>query len=157
MQFVDRGPLTIVGIRVVAPFRELWTKVPEAWRSLRARSGEIPYHGGGAFIDVSLEEDAGTYTQVVGAEVSALADAPEGMVAVELPPRRYIHYRHEGPVEAIADSFGHMLAWADERGIELDSLKIDVGYTLEGDGTEHDLYVALAEPTHILENQEHRS
>lgn len=78
MEIVDRGPVRVVGIEVVAPWQELWTEVPEAWRLLRERAEEIQRRTSNVFIDVSLEETAGTYRQVVGAEVDSLDEVPEG-------------------------------------------------------------------------------
>src|SRR5690606_38956442 len=45
---MPRGPrlvqlpaITVVGLRVTAPFRELFTAVPAAWREVFARAGEL--------------------------------------------------------------------------------------------------------------------
>lgn len=143
MEIVERGPLRVIGIEVVATWRELWTEAPKAWQLLRARADEIPNRAGKVFIDVSLEENEGTYRQVVGAEVDSLDVVPEGMIGVEIPPHRYLRYRHRGTLEEIAESFGRIYAWAAENGLEVDSFKLDEGYTLAGDEDEHYLFVRL--------------
>lgn len=144
MTIVEQEALQVIGIEVVAPWRELWTEVPKAWRELRARSGEIACRTSEVFLDVSVEERGGVYRQVVGAAVSTVERVPEGMVALEIPAQRYLHYRHEGTLEAIAESFGKMYEWGREQGHELGAFKLDVGYTLEGDEREHDLYIQVA-------------
>lgn len=144
MEIVERGPFHVVGIEVVAPWSELWMEVPKAWSILRARAAEIPGRTGEVFVDVSVEEREGVYRQVVGAEVGAVGDVPDGMVAIEIPAQRYLHYRHEGTLEAIAESFGKMYAWGREHGVVLDAFKLDVGYTRSGEDDGHDLYVRVA-------------
>jgi len=144
MEIVELGPLKVVGIEVVAPWTELWTAVPRAWETLRARAGEIHHRTSDVFVDVSVEERAGTYRQLVGAEVNSLEHIPEGMTGLEIPARRYLHFRHEGPLEAIAASFGEMYAWGTEHARTLDALKLDFGYNQQGTESGHDLYVGSA-------------
>lgn len=143
VEIVEKGPVRVVGIEVNAPWRELWTEVPKAWQLLRARAGEIAHRSGEVFLDVSVEVRDGVYRQIVGAEVSAIERVPEGMVGLEIPAQRYLRYRHEGTLEAIAESFAKMYAWGRERGHALDEFKLDVGYTLEGGERTHDLYVRV--------------
>ncbi len=143
MEIVEKGPVRVVGIEVVAAWRELWTEVPKAWQLLRARSGEIAHRSSEVALDVSVEEREGVYQQVVGAEVRVLERVPEGMVGLEIPAKRYLRYRHEGTLEAIAESFAKMHAWGSERGHALDAFKLDVGYTLNGGERAHDLYVRV--------------
>lgn len=145
MQIVEREGSRVVGIQVVADWKNLWTEVPQAWKQLFERADEIRDRTAETFVDVSLEMNDGVYTELVGAEVNEAGTVPEGMVQVELPTRRYVHLRHEGPVAGIADAFGRMHAWADENEITTDDFKIDRGYTPGGDETVHDLYVRLAD------------
>lgn len=147
MEIVEKGPLKVVGIEVVASWRDLWTEAPRAWEQLRARAGEIRNRTGEVFLDVSLEQNEGIYRQVVGAEVNSLEVVPAGMVGVEIPAHRYIRYRHQGTLEEIAESFGRIYEWASENGHEADSFKLDEGYTLTGDEREHDLYVRIGSAT----------
>lgn len=146
MEVVEKGPIKVVGIEVRAPWQELWTEAPKAWQRLRSRAGEITERASEVFVDVSVEVKDGIYTQVVGAEVRSLDAVPEGMVALEIPAQRYVHFRHEGTLEAIAESFGKLYAWGRDEGHELDEFKLDIGYTLEGGERVHDLYVRVAAP-----------
>jgi len=143
VRIVEKGAFQVIGIEVVAPWRDLWTEVPRAWQQLRARVVEIAHRTSEVLLDVSVEERAGVYRQVVGAEVSTLEFVPEGMVGLEVPAQRYLHFRHEGPLEAIAESFGAMYAWGREQGHRLGAFKLDLGYTHEGGESEHDLYVVV--------------
>lgn len=143
MRVVERGSMRVVGIEVVAGWDDLWTEMPRAWGVLRERATELGGRTSEVFVDVSVEEDGGRYRQVVGAEVEPDAAVPDGMVAVDVPAQRYLHHRHEGTLEAIAESFGRMYSWARENGHRVGSFKLDIGYTLAGDETTHDLFIRL--------------
>lgn len=144
MEVVERMAMQVIGIEVIAPWQDLWTRVPLAWEELRARSGEIGNRASESFVDVSVEERDGTYRQVVGAEVRPAEAVPEGMIVLEIPYGRFVHLRHEGGLEEIARSFGRMYAWAGAEGHRVDAFKLDAGYTQEGGERLHDLYVRLA-------------
>lgn len=144
VQLVERHAIKVVGIKVVAPWKDLWTEVPKAWSVLRARSGEIRSRVSDVFMDVSLDETSGTYTQLVSAEVSSLEGVPDAMVALEIPAGRYLHLRHEGALDEIPGSFGRMFDWAEQEGLRADAFKLDEGYTQGGAEREHDLYVRVA-------------
>lgn len=148
MTLVDRGPMTVVGLPIRAVWDDLWTEVPKAWETLFARLAEIQHRLDDRLIDVSLTKTGNEYLQLVGAHVSQVRRIPEGMCAVSIPPHRFIYNRHVGPVQDIAESFGTMYAWAREHAHSAGAFKVDIGYTVDGDELEHDLYIALApDPT----------
>lgn len=143
MEIVEKGPLRIVGIEVLGEWEALWTEVPKAWRLLHERAAEIVGREDDVFVDVSVEKTGSRYRQVVGAVVESDAPVPHGMTAVDVPAQQYLHHRHEGPVQAIAESFGRIYAWARESGLRAGEFKLDVGYTQAGDETMHDLFVRI--------------
>lgn len=143
MKIVQKAPFKVVGIKVVANWEDLWVEMPKAWQKFISRHQEIQRRVSKTFIDISLDKEGQTYTQLIGSEVSDFEAIPEGMVGIEIPAQTYIHYRHEGPVKEIAASFGKMHAWADENRYAVDDFKVDIGYTEEGQEQEHDLFIRL--------------
>lgn len=143
MEITERDGLTVMGLEVTARWEDLWTEMPKAWKTLLARLEEIPHQASDRLVDVSLERRGDHYRQVIGAVVNRIERCPEGMTTIYIPPQRLVFHRHEGPVTGIADTFGEMLDWAREQGVETSDFKIDVGYTPEGTETRHDLYVGL--------------
>ena len=145
MEIVELGGLIVIGLEVRATFRGLWREVPRAWEALFERSDEIPDRKGSAFVDVSVEVVDGLYRQVVGTEVARADAVPAGMVRVDVPGRRYVHWRHEGPVAGVANSFARMYDWARAEGLPTGVFKLDRGYTPGFHERAHDLYVAVEE------------
>ena len=143
MDIIERDPVRVVGIEVVASWKELWTHVPAAWTRLRTRVGEIRDRTDERLVDFSTARGEGIYREVVGAIVETDGAVPEGMVGVVVPGGRWLHHRHEGPAAEIAASFGRMLDWLTDQPYEPNAHKLDVGYTLGGDESVHDLYVGL--------------
>ncbi|TDD69826.1 AraC family transcriptional regulator [Jiangella aurantiaca] len=141
MEIVQRPELTVVGIEVVARFEGLSTAVPDAWRRLFDRRDELPPPPGGTFTEVSNELGGGAYRETVGLVAVDADDVPAGMSAVVVPAGRFVHHRHEGPVEQIADSFGAIYDWAAQHGLRLGPLKVDQGYTPDAFDGAHDLYI----------------
>lgn len=143
MEIVQEGPFKVVGLKVVARWEDLWREMPRAWGEFLARHGAVVHRLEPVFVDVSLGKSGELYTQVVGSRVGAFEDVPPGMVALEIPAQRYVRYRHAGPVEGIALSFGRMYAWAKDNGLEADEFKLDIGYTADGAEQEHELFVRV--------------
>lgn len=145
MEVVHRERMLIVGLEVEAEWRALWTEVPEAWERFRERVDEIQHRTGSVFVDASVDATDDTYTQRLGVEVDRADEVPDGMTALDVPAANYIHHRHIGPPEAIADTFHLMYDWADEQEIPVEAFKLDFGYTAAGDGDEHHLYIRVAD------------
>lgn len=141
MQIVQRDALTVVGLPVRASWQDLWTVMPARWKQFVARAHEIAHRVDEVFVDASLDQKDGEYRQLICAEVSQVEELPEGMIAVEIPGQSYLHHQHTGSLAGIADTFGAIYAWAEERGLAASSFKLDVGYGA-GDRA-HDLYVGL--------------
>lgn len=148
--FVDLPETTVVGLRVQAPFRELFTAVPAAWRELFARAGELTTRLDEGFVECSLGSEDGLYTEIVGARLPAGSAAPQGMVAVVLPAARYAALEHRGALAGIASSFDALERWLtaapagpDGRPPTHDGVKLDVGYLPEDFGS-------TADATHLL-------
>lgn len=143
MDIVELGAMIVVGLEVRASFRGLWREVPRAWEALFARAAEIAHRAGPTFVDVSVDVEEGIHRQVVGAQVARAVQVPEGMTALEIPARRYLHHRHRGPLTGIAASFDTMRAWAEVKGVPTGDFKLDVGYTRGFTEKAHDLYLAI--------------
>lgn len=146
MEIVELEALTVVGLPVRARWQELWVEMPKAWREFAAKHTAIEYRSSDTFIDVSLEKSGDEYLQLICTRVSRVGRVPNGMRAIEIPAQRYVYYRHVGPARTIAESFGKMYDWAREYGHPVGEFKVDIGYTLQGDETEHDLYIGVLSP-----------
>lgn len=154
-RLVDLPETTVVGLRVVAPFAELRTAVPAAWREVFARSDELSERLDEGFAECSLGAADGVYSEIVGARMPAGSLPPPGMDAVVLPGARYATLKHDGPLAAIGESFGVLESWiatlAHEGGarLEHDGVKLDVGYrpnefAAADPGAGHELYARVA-------------
>lgn len=139
IETIELPELVIIGILVEAPWQELSTKVPAAWRQLFAAET-----GAAAFLESSLSVEDGIYREIVGYLGARKSDVPDGMTKVVIPAQRYLRMVHDGPLSGIAQGFGQLLAHARAAGLEASDLKLDFGY-LPGlpDGI-HELHVALA-------------
>jgi len=140
---VELGAMIVVGLEVRASFRGLWREVPRAWEALFVRAAEIAHRSGPTFVDVSVDVEDGIHRQVVGAQVASAGEVPDGMTALEIPARRYLHHRHRGPLTGIAASFAKMHLWAQAKGLSTGDFKLDVGYTRGFTEKAHDLYLAI--------------
>lgn len=143
MEIIEKQALIVVGLPVRANWPELYIEMPKAWELFRARYTEIAYRQDGTFVDVSLDKIGEEYLQLVCTRVSQVGPIPSGMRAIKIPAQQYVHHRHIGPIISIAESFGRIYDWAREHGHPVSQLKVDSGYTVEGDELEHNLYVGL--------------
>lgn len=143
MKIITHDKIDVVGIKVNADWQGLHTKMPEAWEKFSARLNEVQYRKGDIMLDVSLDVQDGIYTQLIGVETERMSSLPVGMVSVTIPQQQYLTYRHEGPVQDIAASFGKMYEWAKVKEINAGEFKIDRGYTLSGNEKEHELFVKI--------------
>lgn len=139
----SRIPLSaVVGIPVVARFDELSTLVPAAWRRL-AEIAELRHE---VFVELSTDLGDGHYHEVLGLlrEVDSAQDLPlPASVAVLVPPGEWLSARHEGPVEAIGDTFGELIDAARRAGRRPSGEKLDIGYRLDGAAESHELRIRV--------------
>jgi predicted transcriptional regulator YdeE len=131
--------LVIIGILVEAPWQDLPTKVPAAWRDLFATET-----GATAFLEASLSIEDGVYREIVGYLAARKSDVPEGMTKVIIPAQRYLRLVHDGPLAGIARGFGELLAHAKASGLKATDMKLDFGYLPGLPDGRHELHVALA-------------
>lgn len=152
----DLPQTTVVGIRVTAPFEELFTAVPSAWREVFARADELGERLDEGFVDCSLGAVDGVYTEIIGARFPEGAAVPHGFEAVTLPAARYATLVHLGDLRSIAKSFGVLERFvaelqpsADGKRWVHDGVKLDIGYLPDmaettAPGRGHSLFVRLA-------------
>ena len=143
MEIIRVVPRQVIGIKVSAPAEQLCAALHQAWLILRERAQEIQHRVNDHFIDLSLGYRNGIHTRIIGAEVSAICQVPEGMTALEVPHQTCLHCRHDGPVDEIASSFGAIYQWARTNGVVGEEFKIDEGYTLDAREAHHELYVRV--------------
>lgn len=81
--------------------------IPIQWQSFMAKHyGHIPQRLDG--IPIGLQhpaDDDGGFDYVCAAEVSAFGRLPDGLVRIELPPRRYAVFEHSGHVSTLFDTY----------------------------------------------------
>jgi predicted transcriptional regulator YdeE len=144
MRIIDRDESAVIGLEVIASFRELRTAVPAAWNTLFTRVNDLPKVAGVGYAEASRYLGEARYREVVGVEVKRndpLPDLAPGLGVTVLPAGRYVHHRHEGRVEDIADGFQAIYDWAAANGFSLGEYKLDIGYSADGTERPHHLYV----------------
>lgn len=145
MELRERSGFTVVGVEVVGSFGELSGLVPAAWRTLFARARELPPPPDGNFVEVSLDLAHG-YREVLGVVAPDTIHVPEDMHTAYVPGGQFLHHRHEGPVQGIADSFAAMYEWAAQQGLRVGLWRVDAGYRPDGREEAHDLLVGPVSP-----------
>lgn len=143
MELVDHKETYVAGVIVHAHWQRLFEEVPKAWQSLFDQVGRLSEVRPRTFVNVCLLADEGTYLQLVGFAISSGREVPHGLKAIHVPTQRLLHHTHDGPVSAIAASFGAMYRWGEEHGVKLSEFKLDFGYTPNGNESRHELYVGL--------------
>lgn len=144
METVKKESFQVIGIKVEATWNQLWEKMPEAWNTLFERYKEIPVRTDEVLMDISFGKKNDIYTQCIAAEVAGNnPKIPEGMELIRVPQKKYLHYRHTGPLKEIAASFGKMYDHAKEKNLPVGDFKLDIGYTPEGKENHHDLFIEL--------------
>lgn len=143
MEIIEKAGFAVIGLKVQAKWDDLHEEMPKVWQEFRERLEEVSGRKSDVMMDISLEESDGIYTQLIGVEVEKDADVPDGMTMVIVPSQKYVHYKHEGDVANIAESFGKMYDWAGKQEIDVSDLKLDIGYRKDGSETTHELYVKV--------------
>src|SRR5690606_41555025 len=80
-----------------------------------ARADELGERLDEGFVDCSLGEVSGVYTELIGGRFPLGASAPDGFEAIKLPAARYATVQHLGDVRSIARSFGDLERWVTEQ------------------------------------------
>lgn len=144
IEIVERPPAVVIGLPVLAPFRDLGTLVPAEWQALAGHLGDDQQSAPLAELSVDLGD--GRYHETVGLLVD-LEDGPPaglpGAVRSLVPGGRWVQAHHDGPAGTIAETFGRLLAWATAHGERAGAHKLDVGYRLDGTAEHHVLAVEL--------------
>ena len=139
IETIELPELVIIGMMVEAPWQELSTKVPAAWRELFAADT-----GATAFLEASLSVEDGIYREIVGYLGAQKSEVRAGMTKVIIPGQRYLRLIHDGPLANIAQGFGALLAHAKASRLTVTDMKLDFGYLPGLPDGRHELHVALA-------------
>lgn len=143
MKIINKDGFAVVGIKVEAEWKELHTKMAESWQQFKERLDEVEDRKNDEMMDISLNESEGVYTQLIGVEVPAEAEVPDGMTKIIIPPKKYVWYQHPGELTKIGESFGKMYEWAEQQGIEIGDFKLDIGYRKDNSEKMHDLFIQV--------------
>lgn len=143
MKIVEKEAFSAVGLKVIAGWKDLHTKMPEAWQQFKERYTEIPGRKHDILMDISLDKEGDTYTQLIAVEVENPIVIADGMVAISIPEQTYVHDRHKGDLQEIAASFGKIYDWVKKEGLKAGEFKLDIGYLADGSEEYHDLYVKI--------------
>jgi AraC family transcriptional regulator len=110
---VERPEMKLVGlgtsfISILSPDRNNTAKIPPLWDEFMKRCGEIAGrmgHGAYGLVE-ELSEGQSRHPQellyIAAAEVSDLADLPDGMIGRILPAGRYAKFTHQGKLDKLA-------------------------------------------------------
>ncbi|WP_058308311.1 GyrI-like domain-containing protein [Gracilibacillus massiliensis] len=143
MEIVIKEEFTAVGFIVQQDWEGLIREMPVKWDLYKNSVTEIDKRKTDVMMDISLEQHQGIYTQFICAETDDDASVPKGMELRKIPTHRYLHHQHHGSLVGIAETFGEMYQFGKENRIELETMKIDIGYTIAGNETSHDLYIKV--------------
>ncbi len=106
-EIVEKPALRIAGLgtdflSILSPNANNFEVIPALWGRYLARAGEIQRHGRDDYGIVTCEEGSdGKCHYVAGAELTAGASAPVGMVTVDIPAGRYAVFTHRGPLDRL--------------------------------------------------------
>ncbi|MGP4038385.1 GyrI-like domain-containing protein [Gracilibacillus sp. D59] len=145
MNVVEKSEMTVTGIKVTKDWKGLIRDMPVKWEEFKSRIDEVKQRKSDTMIDISLEQEDTIYTQCICVEVEKNAEAPAGMETIVIPSAKYLYHKHEGSLVSIAETIGEMYQYGKEHELNLETMKIDIGYTIQGDETTHDLYIKVKE------------
>ncbi|WP_156809580.1 GyrI-like domain-containing protein [Gracilibacillus halophilus] len=143
MDIVTKESFTVIGMMVETSWEELFQEMPKTWKKMKDRVSELPHRRSYQMMDISLGQTNGIYTQLIAVEVSETDHVPNDMVVKQIPAQTYLHHSHKGSLIDISQTFGTMYQYAKEENLPADDMKLDIGYTVEGTETSHDLYIKL--------------
>jgi len=108
------------------------------WDEFNRRYRQIQHNTGGAAIGVcrippGLPE--GEFEYIACAQVSQIADVPEGMVSLELPELKVVAYPHYGKLDTLGETYEALYkGWLPQSGLEV----VEPGFDMEYYGAEFD-------------------
>lgn len=140
---INKEAFTMVGIPVKANLNSLYHEIHLAWEQWFNRCDEVKSRASALAMGASLAVQDGLHFQLIGAQVEQARDIPDDMICIDIPCKQYIYAEHQGPVEAIADSFDAMYEWATAQGHHASHFKLDVGYTSSAREPRHQLYIEV--------------
>lgn len=141
MELVSKPSFNVIGKKVSCTWDKLGIEMPEAWKEVIQRKNEIKNRISPYILDVCLHVKNGEFTQLIGCEVSELADIPTGFDGKLIPEQKYVYTKHTGSVMEIATAFGEMIEWAKENNLTIDPEDFKIQYTPEENEAEgYDLY-----------------
>ncbi len=143
MEKLLKEGFTAIGVIVKQDWEGLIREMPVKWDMFKNRVSQINHRKNNVMMDISLEEHNGMYTQFICTEVGENSGVPKGMKVRNIPSHHYLHQVHEGSLVGIAETFGRMYRYGKANGIKLGNMKLDVGYTIEGEEKVHDLYIQI--------------
>ncbi|WP_244535131.1 effector binding domain-containing protein [Gracilibacillus kekensis] len=142
---MKKDGFTAVGLIVKQDWEGLIREMPVKWDIFKNHVTEIENRKTNVMMDISLKQQHGIYTQFICAETDDHASVPNGMQMQKIPTHHYLHHLHHGSLVGIAETFGEMYQYGKDNGIELENMKIDIGYTIQGNETHHDLYIKITD------------
>ena len=141
MRIAQLDATIVVGVPVTARFDELSRLVPAAWQRFFLHCHELPQPDDGLFAEVSFALGDGLYHETVGVPLRGEVRVHGPWSIALVPAGRFVAHRFEGPVESIGQGFQEIYDWARTEGLDLGSHKLDIGYTVDGSISPHDLYI----------------
>jgi len=108
-RFIKTGPLLLAGLRrrfdaTTRPeIADLWHEVGPQFAKLPAQVGEAGYG-----LCFAADADNDKFEYMAATEVARAHDLPPRWTHLTLPAQRYAVFPHEGPLEEIADTVGHI-------------------------------------------------
>jgi predicted transcriptional regulator YdeE len=144
MEVVEKPPLFVVGIKVVAAWDYLFTEVPHAWEIFFEKYQNISNRIDNKFMDISINKKDNIYTQLLCVQVQEIDFVPDGMIGMNFPAQKYLVNNFKGQFSSIPASFEKMYNWIENNGYTSDDFKIDYGYfPNETDPIEHKLHIRV--------------
>jgi AraC family transcriptional regulator len=141
--FEDGTGMTIVGLREHYTSSSLH-EIPVLWRRFSAL-GALPGRIGPVdYAVVFLAADGCDY--VAGCEVAGAADLPKALTRVQLAPRRYAVFSHDGHVATLRNTFeAIMRVWLPQSGLQIAGTADAGAYALERYGEGFDPRTGLGD------------
>lgn len=136
VKIIQHPATKLVGLRYQGKNEN--NEIAGLWVEFNRRYREIQHNTRGAAIGVcrvlpGLPEGEFEYTAC--AQVSEIADVPEGMVSLELPALKVVAYPHHGKLDTLGETYQALYqGWLPQSGLEL----VEPGFDMEYYGEEFD-------------------
>jgi AraC family transcriptional regulator len=135
--------MTIAGLREHYTATSLGD-IPALWRRLTALGRTPGRIGTVNYAVVFLSPDGCDY--VAGCEVTGVGDLPKELTRVEVPPRRYAVFSHDGNVAMLRHTFDAIFrVWLPESGMQIAGTAAAGPYALERYGEGFDPRTGLGD------------